>query len=235
MTQGMSAAALLLLFVAVGPSAGELFSQALAAEAAGDDRQALALLERATRQSPAWEAPRVEAARLLLKGAIDLSRAELHLEVAQSVAPENARVHYYWGVLMEERRRPQEALAALERAVYFRRGYTEAEFRLAGLYLASGRDERACALYRRVTQREPANLGAGLQLARCLERLSRTVEAEAELLRLYHRSPKLPSTAQSLADFYVRTGREELAAPIRRRLNPNKVNPPKRELRPSRR
>lgn len=214
------ACALLLLLGSTG--ARSPLSDATELERAGREPEAIASLERLIQAKPAWELPRLEAARLRLKLGSRLELVEQHLEVARSVAPENPRGHYLWGLLMAERGRAAEAARALELAVRYREDYHDARFRLAGLYFSAGDWPRAEHHYRALTKAQPGASAARAQLAAALERQGKVEAAEAELKRLFESQPGSLAAARRLADFYARTGRAELASKILRNAEPSK-------------
>lgn len=202
----------------LGSPDGASLERALALERAGDDLRALGLLEELVRDRPQWELPRIEAARLLLKRGEALERAELHLEAARALAPENPRGHFLWGLLMQERGSLAEAARSLEVALYYRSGYDEARFRLAGIYFSMGEWEKSEGHYAAYARAHPEATGARLQLAAAMERQGRLGEAEAELRRLVAQKPPVLLAVQRLSDLYERTGRPELAEKLNRTL-----------------
>jgi tetratricopeptide (TPR) repeat protein len=205
-------------------------ADALALEAAGNDAGALAALERLILNQPRWELPRLEAARLLLKGGSDpeLARAGAHLDAAEREAPDNPRVYFLRGLLLEERGAPLEAIRAQEKAVALRPSYDDARFRLAGLWLQQGDWLKAEYHYRPLSKSRPAWVQVRMQLASVLEKQGRTLDAERELLAAREAQPDNPGVLRTLAAFYERTDRPQLAAKVRSQL----TAPPKRVLRP---
>ena len=91
--------------------------QALALEQQGEDERALRAVEALVREQPSWALPRLEAGRMRLKRGEGIDAAELDLDVARSLAPENPRAHYLWGLLSSERGRPEQAASALRVAL----------------------------------------------------------------------------------------------------------------------
>lgn len=211
----------------MAPPADERLKAALAQEQAGNDTGALADLDARTRQDPGWALPRIESARIRLKRGEELDRAELDLEAASSLAPENPRAHYLLGVLMAERGRPPLAIAALERAVALKADYAEARQRLGALYFAGADWAKAEAQYRAL-----AGVSDRLQLAAVLERQGRMSEAEAELKALYDAQPGSVVVARRLAELYDRTHRPKLAARVRANADPQ-TQRKLRQLKPS--
>lgn len=207
---------------------------ALAREAGGDDAGALADLEALVRTRPAWELPRLEAARLLLKLGQAPQRAQRHLDVAGALAPANPRVHYLQGLLWEEQGHTWAALQALERALSYRPAYDDARLRAAGLYVARGDWLRAELNYGLLARAHPDWLQVRLQLAHVLEQQGRVADAERGLLQLRSEQPSHPLVLRRLAELYERTGRPQLAAPLRAQLQGPDARP-KRPLQPSRR
>lgn len=207
---------------------------ALAREEAGDDAGALAELEALSRSRPAWALSRLEAARLLLKLGQAPRRMQTHLDIAGALAPTNPRVHYLQALLWEEQGQTWAALQALERALRYRPSYEEARLRAAGLYVARGDWLRAELNYGLLARAHPEWPQVRLQLAHVLEKQGRVDDAERALLALRAEQPTHPLLLRRLAELYERTGRPQLAAPLRAQLEGPALRP-KRPLQPSRR
>jgi len=207
-------------FAAAG--AGPL-EDALALERSGDPVRALASLEQLVRRDPTSPLARIEAARLRLKLGKDLERAEMDLEAARSLAPENPRAHYLWGLLMEERGRRADAIQALELAVLYRPDYADARFQLAGDYFSEGNWARAETHYRALSKLNSDSTQARLQLAATLEKEGKLRQAEDELRHLLAEQPRSALFRRKLGEFYARTNRSELAAKM--------LEEPKRKMR----
>ncbi|NBD12041.1 MULTISPECIES: lipopolysaccharide assembly protein LapB [Corallococcus] len=204
-------------------------ADALALESAGNDAGALAALERLVLTQPRWELPRMEAARLLLKGgsAPELERAGVHLDAALREAPDNPRVQFLRGQLLEERGATFDAIRAYEKAVELRPSYDDARFRLAGLWAQAGDWLKAELHYRPLSKSRPAWVQVRMQLAAVLEKQGRTLDAEREFLAARDAQPDSPGVLRTLAAFYDRTARPQLAAKVRAQL----AAPEKRSMR----
>jgi tetratricopeptide (TPR) repeat protein len=214
------------------PSAS--LTRALAREEAGDTAGALTEVESLINSAPGWELPRMEAARLMLKLGGELDRAEVHLDVATALAPQNPRAYYLRGLLFEERGRPLLAAQAYEAALVYRPSYEEARFRLAGLWVAQGDWLKAELHYRLLSRARPEWVQVRLLLAQVLERQERLEDAEQELLAAREFQPGNLQATRRLADLYERTGRQRLAEKLRQALEAP-VKRPMRSLKPSRR
>jgi len=207
----------LAVLLAVGSSlalTADPIAEALAAEQAGDAARALQSLDRMIARNPSSEIARIEAARLRLKLGQELDRAEADLDAARSVAPENPRAHYLWGLLMEERGRRRDAIRSLELAVLYRPEYPDARFRLAGAYFSASDWAGAELQYRELVKLRPDWTQARVQLAATLENEKKLTEAERELRQLLAEQPQSPLVRRKLADFYARTDRPQLAAKL---------------------
>jgi len=208
--------------------------EALALEAEGDDAGALAALDALVRAQPAWELPRLEVARLLMKTGGALEQAEAHLAAALQQAPQNPRAWYLRGLLWEERGDRMQAVQAYEQAVKLRASYEDARFRLGTLWFDQGDWLKSELHFRYLARLKPEWVQVRLQLAEVLEKQERPLDAERELLAARDYQPSSPLVLRRLADFYERTGRPQLAERVRKALEA----PPKRkmrELKPSRR
>lgn len=199
--------------------------QALSLEPS-NEAQCLAALDALVIASPDWILPRLEDARLRLKRGEGLDLAEAHLEAARSFNPENARGHYLWGMLMEERHNPAAAMAAYEVALALRSDYDDARFRLAGLQFAQADFKAAAATYRLYVKAHPEAVGARVQFALALERAGSAKEAEAELKKLFDAAATRQIGGRKLAEYYERIGHSGQAAKVRAA-----IEPPARKLR----
>jgi tetratricopeptide (TPR) repeat protein len=203
-----------LLLVTAAWGGADPFAAARALEQAGDAPRALEAVEDLVRQNPVWELPRIEAARLRLKLGRELDWAEMHLEAALAIAPENPRAHFLWALLMYERGRAPEAIRSLELALVYRADYPDARFTLAGEYFSAGDFARAELEYRAVARLRPDWTHARLQLAAALEKAGKLGEAESELLQLTGEQPESALFRRKLGEFYQRWSRPELAAKL---------------------
>jgi len=202
---------LVLISVIAGATGSGTLEDALAIERSGDGVRAVDSMERLVRDDPVWALARIEAGRLQLKLGRDLDRAQMHLDAARSLAPENARAHYLWGLLMEERGRRREAIRSFQIAVLYRPDYADARFRLAGHYFSEGDWAQAEVHYRALSRLGPDWSQARLQLAASLEKEGKLAEAEEELARLLAEQPQSTLFRRKLGEFYTRTQRPELA------------------------
>jgi len=220
----------LLLATAGADSALE---KAQALEASGDDVGAVAVLERAVTADPSWAMARLELGRLQLKLGQRTDAAEVHLDVARSLAPENPRAHYLFALAADAQGQRRAARAALEVALALRDDYADARYRLAGLLYADGDYARAADAYRAYVATHPEATGARLQLAASLERSGRAPAAEQELRSLLAVEASRALAGRRLVELLEREGKGAEAAKVRASLEP-----PKRQLRalkPSRR
>lgn len=211
---------LVLTLSLAAPDHGQALRQALALEEQGDAAGAGRALERLVAAAPSWDLARIEAGRFWLGQGDSLDRAQFHLDAALSLAPENPRAHYLWGLLMNERQRGEEAVRALEIALYLREDYDDARFRLAGLYQARGAYEDAARCWRRYLSKHPGAFGPQLQLAAALEGMGHPKDAETELKKLYQDPKTKELGGRKLAEFYDRQGRAAEAAKVRKEALP---------------
>jgi tetratricopeptide (TPR) repeat protein len=191
-----------------------------------DTDDSLAALDREIAKAPAAPLPRVDAAEKRLQAGEQLDRALLDLDVARAIIPENPRVHFLFGQLMEERGQKAEARLSYETALALRDEYDDARFRLAGLLFQQGAFTEAAEAYAKYVKAHPDATGARLQLAAAHEKAGDKAGAEKELKHLYQDPKTREMGARKLAELYDRTGRERDAARVR-----TSVEPPKRKLR----
>jgi tetratricopeptide (TPR) repeat protein len=198
-------------------------------EQQSEEGMALAQLDALTRDNLLWALPRLEAARLRLKSGVELERAELDLEVARSLAPENPRAHYLFGLLSAERRRLAQARTAYEMALALRPDFGDAQLGLARVLAEEERFAASADVYRLYLTKHPAATAARLQFASALERSGREREAEEQLTALARAAETRRLGTQRLADFLERRGRGLEAANLR-----SAESSPGRRLRPLR-
>ena len=210
-------------------------ADALTLERQGKETEALRELDALVREQPAWELPRLEAGRLRLKLGIELDHAQLDLDAARAIAPENARAQYLWGLLREEEHADDEAMAAYLTALRLRPTYDDARQRLAGIYFAKGDWAKAEAEYRILAERRPEWTSARLQLVTVLEKEGRLDDAVQQLEALHAREPTSKLVTRKLADLYERAGRQEDAQKLRAELSPPTPRKKMRPLKKSRR
>ena len=225
------------LLLAAGPAgnASDLES-VLALEREGRDVEALAAADALVRQAPGWELPRLESARLRMKLGRELERAAFDADVARSLAPENPRAHFLFGLVSEERGQDDEAVSAYEMALLLKPSYDEPRFRLAGIYFARGDWPLAEEHYRALAAEQAGASSARLQWIATLERQGRDDVAEQELIRIRRADPASIAVARRLAALYERTGRPSLARKILAGLETAGANEKKmRTLKKSRR
>lgn len=224
---------LVLTFALAAPDHAAALRAALALEEKGDIVAAATALARLIDKAPAYDLARIEAGRILLSQGASLDLAQAHLDAARSLAPENPRAHYLWGLLMDERHDGPEAVRAFETALLLRDDYPEARFRLAGLYFTSGLFEQSAAAWKRYAESNPGVPGPRLQLAAALERAGHPGDAEKELKKLYAGPKSRELASRALAEFYERRGRTADAARVRKDAGQNKRK--LRDLLPSKR
>ena len=199
---------------------------ALALEQSGRDADALGALDALAARSPGWELPRIESARLRIKLGRELDRAAADLELARSLAPNNPRAHYLFGVLSEDRGDVEAAVRGYGAALVLRPSYREARFRLAGIHFARGEWALAEQHYREIPQ-------ARLQWIATLEKQGRDDVAEAELVRMREAQPQSLLIARRLSALYERTGRIDLARKIEAQVDTPGIRKKMRPLRKS--
>jgi len=186
----------------------------------------LAALDRQIAKEPSSGLARIDAAQKRIQAGEELDRALLDLDVARSLLPENPRVHFLFGQLMEERGQAAEARVSYQTALALRDDYDDARFRLAGLLFQNAAFSEAADAYARYVKTHPEATGARLQLSAALEKAGDKAGAERELKVLYADPKTREMGGRKLAELYDRTGREKDATKVR-----TAVEPPKRKLR----
>ncbi len=150
----------------------------------------------------------------------------MDLDAARSLAPENPRAHYLFGLMMEERGQLDAAEAAYRVALALRSDYDDAQFRLASLWYRAKKFDLAAPAYRDFVKAHPESTGAVLQLSSALELSGDLAGAEKTLKALYADKKTHDLGGRKLAELYDREGKPKDAAKVRAA-----IDPPKRQLR----
>jgi SAM-dependent methyltransferase len=108
-----------------------------------------------------------------------LMEAEQLYRSVLAIAPEHAESHYLRGIIALQLRRPQEAIAAIQRALAINEPMPEWHYNLAFAYQSLGRLEDAVAHHRRAVTIDPSFMMAQTSLARSLLTLGATEQALA--------------------------------------------------------
>lgn len=204
-----------------------VLTQARAQEAAGNDSEAVALLDGAVRKDPTWAMAQLELGRLLLKSGTSPEAAILHLDVARALNPENPRAHYFYALAVDEQGHRDEALRSLQVSLALREDFADAQYRLAGLLFTAEQYGPAAQAYQRFVDTHPEDVGARLQLASALARSGAVPQAEKVLRSLAaHPASKLLATRR-LAELVEQQGRKAEAQALR-----DSLDPPRKQLRP---
>lgn len=198
----------------------------LLAALSSEDAAALKALDQQIAKAPTSALPRIDASDLRIKNGEELDRALLDLDVARSLLPENARAHFLFGQLMEERGDTTQARRSYGTALGLRDDYDDARFRLAGLLFREAAFAEAAQAYARYVKGHAEAVGARVQLALALEKSGDKAGAEKELKALYADPKSHELGGRKLAELYEREGRAKDAAKVR-----SAVEPPKRKLR----
>ncbi len=140
-------------------------------------------------------------------GAGRLDAAERLYAQVLARSPDHADAHHLRGVLLAQRGRHADALAAIERAVALQPGEAMFHNNLGNVCLEMQRLDEAEAAYRQAIKLEPGRLDAVNNLAVLLGRRGRTDEAEHLLLTLLQVAPEFTDARQNLANHYLRLGR----------------------------
>jgi Tfp pilus assembly protein PilF len=211
----------------LGQIAGQpaTLTEALALEAAGDDEAALTAIDALVVREPAWELPRLEAARLRMKLGREEELAGLQLEIALSIAPDNPRAHFLWAQLAEHQGQVREAIRSLETALVFRPDFADARLRLGALYLQAGDPLKGEYHLRRLVKEHPSLTQARVLLAHSLEGQGRVADAEHTLLLLLSDEPANAWVRRRVAEFYERTGRAGQAKTVLAPVAPPEAGP----------
>jgi tetratricopeptide (TPR) repeat protein len=115
------------------------------------------------------------------------------------LAPDQFLAHYSLGLLDQEDRRPEPAVAHFEAALAARPSYVPARVRLASSLRRTGRAAAALEAYRRVLDDDPRHAEAVVGYAMTLVQLGRHREARAHLEAAVQAAPDATAFAHALA------------------------------------
>lgn len=121
---------------------------------------------RAQLQAARLADPRLHARLLLANGLPDLACEALERQLRGETLDDEFELRYLLAVALEQRDRPEQALAALERALVGNPGYAPGQRRRGGLLLLLGRGGEAEAALAIARDLDPSDPGATLLLAR---------------------------------------------------------------------
>lgn len=203
----------------------------IAAREDGRWGEAAAYFREAVAAAPTWAPARLELAQALLRTGGSLDEIGQQLEHARLVDPDNPRLNYLTGLLMEERREPAQAAAAYEQALALRPSLEDAHLRLGRLLLREGKADEAVTHLEHVVRYQKGNLAARANLAEAYEQAGRLDAAAAQLETIAALYPDNPYHLQRLARFYERHGETKKAEDARRRADAASGRE-KRKLRP---
>jgi tetratricopeptide (TPR) repeat protein len=217
------------------PAAGpDTLASVHALEEQGKDAEALAEAVKLSVRSPVSAVLHREIGRVALKTGQDLDLADLHLEIARSLAPEDPEAHYLFGLLMEEQHHPKAAVEAFRTALEIRPKDIQARFHLGSACLELGDAVSAQTQFQQVKAAKPEWTAARLQLVDALEKQGLGTEIEQELLSLHQEQPHLTAVTRRLVAFYEGRGRGDLAKRYMDQSQPPPAVRPKRVLPKSR-
>jgi len=190
----------------------------------GDAKGAVAALERAAAADPSSAEIRAELAGLHMRQN-DVPAAEKAARDALSRDAGNVEAHRVLGLIQsayaesagengQADKAPEftkNAIAHLEKVVATPGGATDVnvQYSLGRLYLRSGDNEKAIERLSRVLEQNSYSIQARLSLAQALGAADRNEEAAKIIEEVVDDEPRLAST---LAQFYERAGKPELAA-----------------------
>lgn len=148
---------------------------------------------------------------------VNFKASESELYRALELKPDSPNVLNVLGCVYLEQGRSQEAETMFQRAIAIKPGWTDPHFNYGRLLKKMGQDDAALAQFQKAVEVGPLNATARLYLAQELAERSRDTEAEAEYRQSIQLSPSL-TAGRNLADILLRTGKENEAADMLRRL-----------------
>ena len=208
-----------------------LLQRGRAARASGDLPRARILLTQAIRVAPTWGIAYLElgfTAHLAQPGCLAAIAA---LDKAAELAPNNARVHYYRGIVLQHAGHTANAAQAFTRALALRHDLIDAWYRLATCERQAGHADETVRALQKVLEHDRHHLGALLALAQLHEDRGELDAAESALLRIVQDQPHVAYHRYRLAQFYARIGESSKAQAAFRRADDLDPRPPERKMR----
>lgn len=199
-------ASTLLSLVVAGASAGDLFTQGVAASGAGDLTRAREAFTAAVAASPTFGLAHVELAETLTALGDDDVALDRALFDAQRLEPANPRVWRLSGLRAEALGRPDVAATAYARAVELRSDDARSRLRLASVLTALGRHAESKAQLELLLATDPEDRSARLLLADVLLALGQPAEALVQLETLVAQQPGNRLYAARLQALKVKQG-----------------------------
>ena len=166
-------------------------------ERLGRPEQALGEYEYAAILNPASVTPLVAAAEVHLKRG-DLANARRRLDAVTRVAPSAYEVHLLAGRVLARERRPQEALASLEKAVERNPANPRARTQIAGLATEVGRWDVAERHLRALLEMGYQPARTHFALGQVAQAQGRTADAEAQYREALRLEPGLTMAQEAL-------------------------------------
>jgi tetratricopeptide (TPR) repeat protein len=178
---------------------------------AGDPSASLEWFDKAERLQPESVMPyvhRIEAHATL--GQHD--QAELMFYMAQQIDPRSAEAFLAMADSLLDRSLHEKAVWCLREAAAIDEGLPGVQARLAHVYAATGRQERARQLYLRELRRDPGDIATLLDLGALLVEMNRFVEAGEKFRRVLEIEPDNADAHRALGDLAERLGNLDEAA-----------------------
>jgi tetratricopeptide (TPR) repeat protein len=155
-----------------------LFTLALAYHNAGDETQALEILNRVTAL-----APKLHQARYLIGMSLaslgDFAGAAKQLKCAIEIAPAHFLYHFELGILLSRTMQKGEAEQSLSRSIELNPNHAPAHYELAKIYSDSGRMEPALSELQKALKLKPEDESSLYLLSKVYAKLGRMTDAEA--------------------------------------------------------
>ncbi len=155
----------------------------------------------------------------------DLAGGEAFIRQQLAKVPENSRLHLLLGGLLERRERPEEALAAYERAAELDEEDTRALFAAARLYKKLGKSGEAMAKYQAMVVQQPDSLPGRMGIAALLEADGDSTGAMAQYERILETRKDFAPAANNLAWLIASDPEGDLGKALMLAMNARQVMP----------
>jgi len=146
-----------------------------------------------------------------------LEHAEKIYSQLMEIAPENADLMHFFGLLRHQRGHSAEGVTWIKKALALAPDYVDAENNLGNIYLQTGQFELAETCFRRVLEFNPNFVAAHGNLGLVLRHLNRFEDAIQSLLRAIDLEPDAAHHYQNLGNVYRNLGEYHQAISLYRK------------------
>ena len=212
----------------------DLFEKARKLSVEGNHEEAIKIYEQARQVDPKLQIAAFEQAVSLFYIGQDFTKMEPLLASAVQAFPNNPRARLYYGRVLANLGRAQQAKVQLQKAVELRPDFMEPRMELADALEKEGEFASAQKQLEAVLQKNPLDLQARIRLAELHARQKNFASAAKEIERAAVQTGRSAALFRKAAKWYGSAGKAQEA--VRMEKYADKIDPPRkqRELRPLR-